>query len=73
VKVPHRGEPAGLGVEVGHVVQAAPFQVWVKPDGIISKMILLINRLAWLQPLESTKRVHSHAQCLQPFATAKIL
>ena len=32
VSLPHRGEPAGLGVEVGHMVQAVPFQVWVKPD-----------------------------------------
>ena len=30
-KMPHRGEPAGLGVEVGHMMQAAPDQVWVKP------------------------------------------
>jgi hypothetical protein len=43
MKMPHRGEPAGLGVEFGHVVQAAPVQVWVKPDVIICKMILLTN------------------------------
>ena len=72
MNLPHRGEPAGLGVEVGHVVQAAPFQVWVKPDVIICKMILLTNRLTWLQAVEGTKSMHIHAHRLKPFAAAKL-
>ena len=44
MKLPHRGEPAGLGVELGHMVQAAPYQVWVKPDAITGKPIPLRNR-----------------------------
>lgn len=72
MSLPHRGEPAGLGVEVGHVVQAAPFQVWVKPDAIIYKLILLTNHLAWSQSVKGTKGVHIHAHRLKPFAAAKL-